>query len=82
MPNPLVGMLNRGKVAQSNQKSIAAKFREFKSSFTGDPQAKINELVASGKVSQAQVDQATQLANLIKGYLTISVYSGNYLYTR
>ena len=69
MPNPLVGMLNRGKVNTSNQKSIAAQFREFKSSFIGDPQAKINELVASGKVSQAQVDQATQLANLIKGYL-------------
>lgn len=69
MPNPLVGMLNRGKMNTSNQKSISAQFKEFKSSFTGDPQARINELIASGRVSQAQVDQATQLANLIKGYV-------------
>lgn len=69
MANPLVGMLNRGQTNTSNQKSIAAQFKEFKSSFTGDPQARINELIASGRVSQAQVDQATQLANLVKGYL-------------
>lgn len=69
MPNPLVGMLNRGKMNTSNQKSISAQFKEFKSSFTGDPQARINELIASGRVSQAQVDQATQLANLIKWYV-------------
>lgn len=69
MPNPLVGMLNRGKMNTSNQKSISAQFKEFKASFTGDPQARINELIASGRVSQAQVDQATQLANLIKGYV-------------
>lgn len=69
MPNPLVGMLNRGKMNTSNQKSISTQFKEFKSSFTGDPQARINELIASGRVSQAQVDQATQLANLIKGYV-------------
>lgn len=69
MPNPLVGMLNRGKMNTSNQKSISAQFKEFKASFNGDPQARINELIASGRVSQAQVDQATQLANLIKGYV-------------
>lgn len=46
MPNPLVGMLNRGKTNTSNQKSISVQFKEFKSSFTGDPKAKINELVA------------------------------------
>lgn len=64
MANPL--MQRFGVVPQAQPKSIAQQFREFRAGFSGDPQAKINELVSSGKVTQAQVNQATEVANMIK----------------
>lgn len=64
MANPLAQRF--GVVPQAKPKSIVEQFREFRQSFTGDPQAKINEMLASGQVTQAQVKQATELANLIK----------------
>jgi hypothetical protein len=59
--NPLMNTLG-----VAPKKSIVEQFREFKSSFTGDPQAKLNELVASGKYSKQQVEKATLLANMVK----------------
>jgi hypothetical protein len=32
-------------------------FRNFKNTFQGDPEAKVKELLASGKMSQQQFDQ-------------------------
>lgn len=69
MANPLMNLLGgSSKGVSSGNKSIVQQFIEFKNSFKGDPQQKLNELISSGKVTQEQVDQATQLANLIKGY--------------
>lgn len=69
MANPLINLLGASsKGVSSGNKSIVQQFIEFKNSFKGDPQKKLNELISSGKVTQEQVDQATQLANLIKGY--------------
>ena len=69
MANPLINLLGASsKGVSSGNKSIVQQFIEFKNSFKGDPQQKLNELISSGRVTQEQVDQATQLANLIKGY--------------
>lgn len=65
MTNPLLQTL--GVSSKSNNKNIVEQFKEFKNSFQGDPQAKINELLTSGRVTQAQINQATEMANLIKG---------------
>lgn len=40
---------------------------EFRDSFNGDHQAKIDELLAMGRVTKFQINQATEVANLIKG---------------
>lgn len=57
-------MLQNLGVAQ--KKSVVEQFREFKDSFKGDPQAEINRLLNSGKITRQQLDNATALANLIK----------------
>lgn len=67
MANPLLQSL--GVSSKSNNKNIVEQFKEFKNSFQGDPQAKINELLTSGMVTQAQINQATEMANLIKGLM-------------
>lgn len=67
MANPLLQSL--GVSSKSNNKNIVEQFKEFKNSFQGDPQVKINELLTSGRVTQAQINQATEMANLIKGLM-------------
>lgn len=67
MTNPLLQTL--GVSSKSNNKNIVEQFKEFKNSFQGDPQAKINELLTSGRVTQEQINQATEMANLIKGLM-------------
>ena len=66
MANPLLGLSG---VVNKRQKSIVEQFRDFRGSFKGDPQARINELLASGKITQEQLNQATELANMIKGMM-------------
>lgn len=45
-------------------------YRNFRQTFQGDPQQKIQEMLNNGQITQAQVDQArtmaTQFRNLFK----------------
>lgn len=66
MSNPLLSLSG---VVNQRPKSIVGQFRDFKSSFKGDPQVRINELLASGKITQEQLNQATEMANMIKGMM-------------
>lgn len=66
MANPLLSLLG---VVNKRPKSIVEQFRDFKSSFKGDPHARINELLASGKITKEQLNQATEMANMIKGMM-------------
>lgn len=66
MSNPLLSFSG---VVNKRPKSIVEQFRDFRGSFKGDPQARINELLASGKITQSQLNQATELANMIKGMM-------------
>lgn len=68
MANPLAQRF--GVASQAKPKSFAQQFSEFRRSFSGDPQAKINEMLANGQVTQAQVNQATEMAKLIAGMCT------------
>lgn len=45
-------------------------FQQFKKMLgTQDPQQLLNKLMASGKFTQAQLDQAKQMAEQFKGFL-------------
>lgn len=48
--------------------NLLAKFRQFKSQFQGDPQQKVQELLNSGQMTQAQFNQLSQMAQQFKGF--------------
>lgn len=66
MSNPLFQQLGGN---QPNNNNLLARFRQFKSRFQGDPQQKVQELLNSGKMTQAQFNQLAQMAEQFKGIL-------------
>lgn len=56
-------------LANKQQPNIIQQFQKFKSSFSGDPRQKVQELLNSGKVSQAQYNNAVQMANQLQKLL-------------
>lgn len=63
MSNQIYNILN------GQQNNMLAQFQQFKQSFNGDPNQTINQMLQSGKVTQEQVNRATQIANQMKGML-------------
>lgn len=55
--NPIYQEMNQG------QGSILQNFNQFRRNFSGDPKQQIQQLLNSGKVSQAQYNAAVQKAN-------------------
>lgn len=59
MSNPLFQLLG----GQNNQFSqMMSAFNEFRSMFRGDPKSKVEELLRTGQMSQAQFNQLQGLA--------------------
>ena len=56
---------------QNNMTSLLQRFQQFQRTFQGDPRQQIQQLMNSGKVSQAQynaaVQQAQQMMQMMKG---------------
>lgn len=56
MNNPLFGMM------QAPNNNLMQRFQQFQQMFKGDPRQQVQNLLNSGKVSQAQYNQAVQMA--------------------
>lgn len=54
-----------------NNNPLLQRFNEFKRSFTGNPQEQIQQMLNSGKISQAQYNQAVQKANAIRSFFGV-----------
>ena len=61
MSNPLFQMLG-----QQMPNNIIQRFNQFRQMFTGDPRQQVQQLLNSGKVSQAQYNQAVQMAQQLQ----------------
>lgn len=57
--NPLYQQMTNNSV---NSNNIIEQFNKFKQNFTGNPQQQVQQLLNSGKVTQAQYNQAVQIA--------------------
>lgn len=55
---------------QMNQNPILQRFQQFQRMFKGNPQEQVQQLLNSGKVSQAQYNQAVQMANQLQKMLS------------
>ena len=53
----------------ANFMNLLNQFRQFKSSFTGDPRQQVQQLLNSGQMSQTQLNQLVQMANQFQNLL-------------
>lgn len=56
--------------AQKGQMNIIQQFMQFKKNFKGNPQQQIQQMLNSGKVSQAQYNAAVQKAQMLQKMLS------------
>ena len=63
MSNPLFNESNK----QNN--NIIQQFNQFKNNFRGDPKAQVQQLLNSGRISQAQYDKAVQMAKMLQQFI-------------
>lgn len=65
--NPLYNMMNQNNPYNNFMKQ----FNDFRKTVNGNPQEQIQQLLNSGKITQAQYNQAVQKANMIKNMFGI-----------
>lgn len=58
MSNPIFQMMGQN----SGMNGFLQRFQQFQRMFQGDPRQQVQQLLNSGKVSQAQYNQAVQMA--------------------
>lgn len=54
--NPLYQQMN-------GTNNLLQRFQQFKNTFKGNPQEQVQQLLNSGRISQAQYNQAVRMAN-------------------
>ena len=62
--NPLYNQLN-----SNGSNSFMSKFQQFKNSFNGDPKQMIQNMLNSGKITQAQYNNAVQMAQKLQSLM-------------
>ncbi len=63
MANPIFNQMN----GTNGTNNIMQRVQQLKQQMGGDPNQHIQNLLNSGKVSQAQYDRAVQMANQLRG---------------
>lgn len=53
------------------QNNVMQRFLQFKQQFHGNPQEQVQQLLNSGKISQAQYNQAVQMANQFRQMMNL-----------
>lgn len=73
MTNPLFNTLGGNAKLPGpfgNMQDLMQRLTQFKQSFQGDPKQQVQELLNSGKMSQSQYNQLSQMATQIQNMLT------------
>ena len=65
--NPLFNAMQ----PQNQTNGLFQRFQQFRQSFTGDPRQQVQNLLNSGKISQAQYNNAVQMAQQLQKMLGI-----------
>ena len=65
--NPLYQQM----IPQMPQNNMIQRFMQFRQQFKGNPQEQVQQLLNSGRVTQAQYDQAVQMANSLRNMLNM-----------
>ena len=60
--NPLFNSMG-GQMPQNNMGQLLQNWKQFKAQFSGNAQQMVQQLISSGRMTQAQYNQLAQLAN-------------------
>lgn len=72
--NPLFNALGGGQMPgalgnfQQMMQQMMQQFQQFKATFQGDPEQEVRKLIASGKISQNQLNQLQQAAQMFQSF--------------
>lgn len=69
MGNPFFQAMNNNPGMPFNPAQMKQQFMQWRQGVNGDPQAIINQMMQSGRVSQAQLDKAQQMARMFGQFL-------------
>lgn len=68
MANPLFNALNGGNRTGNGAGNMLQQFQQFRQRVQGvNPQEEVQKLLQSGRISQAQLDKAQQMAHQMQG---------------
>lgn len=70
MSSPLFNAMGGG-MPQNGMMNMIRQFNEFRRTFSGDPKSKVMEMLQSGQLSQAQLNQAQQAAQQFQGMINM-----------
>ena len=62
MSNPIYDMMH----GNQNVNGIIQQFNQFRNAFKGDPRQQIQQLLNSGRITQAQYDEAVRKAQMLQ----------------
>lgn len=62
MASPIFSLLGN-QANNSSMNNLLSQFQAFKSTFQGNPKAQVQQLLNSGRMTQAQFNQLSQMAN-------------------
>lgn len=69
MSSPVFNAFGGNSPQGNNMMQIVQQFQQFKQSLQGNPRQIVMDMLSSGKISQAQLNQAQQMANQLRGIL-------------
>ena len=67
--NPLFNILNGGIQPQNSMMSMIAQLNQFRQTFQGNPKQQVQQLLNSGRMSQEQFNQLSQMATQIQNMM-------------
>ena len=67
--NPLFNILNGGIQPQNPMTNMINQLNQFRQTFQGDPRQQVQQLLNSGKMSQQQFNQLSQMATQIQNMM-------------
>ena len=67
--NPLFNILNGGMQPQNPMTNMMTQLNQFRQTFQGDPKQQVQQLLNSGKMSQQQFNQLSQMATQIQNMM-------------
>ena len=67
--NPLFNILNSGMQPQNPMMNMMTQVNQFRQTFQGNPKQQVQQLLNSGRMSQEQFNQLSQMATQIQNMM-------------